>query len=332
MPPRVRRTDSGLIVPEGDLSMDAIRRLATAPEVPGPMELTPSEQFRRLPPDVQKVALVFARRLTDEKPEVVLEAAQFMEIYPDVLPYLFTGELAQKLMHQMKNVLAGLRGEIWSVGNTLGSSSTPEQKVAQLRKKGENGKDTIESMQEYAGLFHNFMSSMEAVLYQKQEPLRTVNREGVERILHEAVGVTNLSIPESFMAGYRISVADELPSVEVNQRKLMLVLANVLTNAQHANTTANPDKPTKGVIDVTVDTVERDGRRYVRALIKDTGTGIDESDDKIGTLGHTTKPFGVGFGVAGSRMMLREIGGTLTLRNRTDSVKGAEAEILIPAA
>lgn len=110
--------------------------------------------------------------------------------------------------------------------------------------------------------------------------------------------------------------------------RLVQVLVNLLRNAVDAlESTTDP------LIVVSASESVRDGRRWVSVAISDNGPGIDAA-----VLPRLFQPFastrldsrGTGLGLAVSEGIVREHGGVLLARNRTDG-RGAVFEIMLPA-
>ncbi|MBY6261180.1 sensor histidine kinase [Azospirillum sp. 412522] len=116
------------------------------------------------------------------------------------------------------------------------------------------------------------------------------------------------------------------PSVRGSRVGLQQVLINLVTNGLHAMAEAGG---TRRELTVAVDG-SCDGTQ-VRVTVRDRGKGIDE-----GSLAHlfdpffTTRPDGMGMGLAICRSTIESCGGTLTAYNHAEG--GAVFEFTIPAA
>ncbi|MFG0286255.1 MAG: sensor histidine kinase [Phycisphaerales bacterium JB039] len=118
--------------------------------------------------------------------------------------------------------------------------------------------------------------------------------------------------------------------VECDGDRILQVLVNLIRNAADAFAAAGR---ATGVVTVGASTVRREHTDWVSVTISDNGPGIDS--EIISTL---FEPFvttrldsrGAGLGLAVSDGIIREHGGLLMARNRTDG-SGAVFEILLPA-
>jgi len=146
----------------------------------------------------------------------------------------------------------------------------------------------------------------------------------VNEVIREALGFVH-----DELQGRRISVQAELttglPPVLGHRGQLQQVILNIVTNAAEA------------MQDVT------DGPRVLRlrsagskpgdvlVTIEDSGVGIDPKDfDRIFDAFYTTKPNGMGMGLAICRSIVESHGGRL--RVSPSSPRGAIFHMLLPAA
>jgi signal transduction histidine kinase len=113
------------------------------------------------------------------------------------------------------------------------------------------------------------------------------------------------------------------PRIAAAKTELQQVLINLLTNAMQAmsHTQAGDRKVTISAAPAA------DG--FVRILVKDSGPGIETKDiEKLFVPFYTTKPHGVGIGLAICRSTIEARGGQI---NATSHADGAMCEILLPA-
>jgi C4-dicarboxylate-specific signal transduction histidine kinase len=102
----------------------------------------------------------------------------------------------------------------------------------------------------------------------------------------------------------------EIPLAKGDGVQLQQVLMNLLLNAADAMHDLPP-----GERRITVST-RRHERGGVQVCVDDSGAGVPESQwEEIFTAFHTTKPGGMGLGLAVSRTIVHAHGGTLSVRN-----------------
>ena len=115
------------------------------------------------------------------------------------------------------------------------------------------------------------------------------------------------------------------PTVFVDRHKILQILGNLLSNAKYA--CDGSTKKDKKVV-VRVETLPGN---FVRMEVTDNGMGISKENlGRIFTQGFTTRREGHGFGLHGSALSAREIGGTLTVASDGPG-EGATFTLEIPA-
>jgi signal transduction histidine kinase/CheY-like chemotaxis protein len=126
-----------------------------------------------------------------------------------------------------------------------------------------------------------------------------------------------------------ISFPEDLPPARVDPNQLELAILNLAINARDA-------MPRGGRLSITADAKPdgfEPGERFVRILVKDSGTGMDEH-----TLARAVEPFfstkgigkGTGLGLSMVHGLAAQLGGSLDLHSSPG--KGTTAEIRLPVA
>ncbi|HEY3864449.1 MAG TPA: PAS domain-containing sensor histidine kinase [Verrucomicrobiae bacterium] len=115
-------------------------------------------------------------------------------------------------------------------------------------------------------------------------------------------------------------------ALNVDRRKFMLILVNLITNARDS-VLAKEDR--KKEITVRGELLQEG---YVRVDVIDNGVGIPpENLDRIFARGFTTKKLGHGFGLHSSALAARDLGGSLTAQSGGPD-RGAIFTVKIPQA
>ena len=123
----------------------------------------------------------------------------------------------------------------------------------------------------------------------------------------------------------RTQLMSELSYVYGNKGQLQEVVSNLLVNAVEAMTTKSDRNRV-----LRVRTELRD-RKAVAVVVQDSGPGIDKDRlDSIFTPFVSTKTYGMGLGLAISRMIIDYHGGKLTALS--DGKDGASFEFVLPIA
>ena len=115
------------------------------------------------------------------------------------------------------------------------------------------------------------------------------------------------------------ALESELPKIQMDRKKIMQVLWNLILNARDA-------MPQGGRMVITTRRVEE---AMVEITVDDTGGGLGTQDpESLFRPFYTTKPEGMGLGLAISRKIVEKHGGSLTLENRPEG--GARARVRLP--
>ena len=122
----------------------------------------------------------------------------------------------------------------------------------------------------------------------------------------------------------RLDLAEPLPTVHGDRVHLQQVLLNLILNGLDAmHETPEADR-------ILVLQTARDGAAAVRMVVRDAGPGIDPASlDHIFDAFQTTKPGGLGMGLAIARSIVEAHGGTLRAENHGDG--GAAFIVRLPA-
>lgn len=148
-------------------------------------------------------------------------------------------------------------------------------------------------------------------------PVDGLSRQGVDlQALVRDVVVAHTQIAQD--AGVRIK-AQLLPlSLEVDRRKIRQILDNLVQNAIEASPSG-----------CQIQVVMSQDAGHLRLDVLDEGSGLaDEIRGRLFVLGNTTKPTGSGIGLAVSRAIALQHGGSLELEDRTEG--GCRARVSLP--
>jgi signal transduction histidine kinase len=129
-----------------------------------------------------------------------------------------------------------------------------------------------------------------------------------------------------------VQIQNQVPAdvaLECDPDRMMQVLVNLIRNAVDAVRT----NPADASVVIATERSDKDGRHWISLTFTDTGPGIDPS-----VLPHLFEPFvstrldsrGTGLGLAVAEGIVREHGGVILARNRTDR-PGAIFEVVLPA-
>jgi two-component system sensor histidine kinase DctS len=218
------------------------------------------------------------------------------------------GEMASTLAHELNQPLAAIASYSAGCLNKLESGRHTEAELTSVLRK-------INAQSQRAGKIirrvHDFIRRREP----RREPC------AVAEVVDEAV---TLFEPQAKKHGVRIAchLQGGLPEVSADPTMLEQVMINLLRNAVEAMVETPEDARR---IDVSV---RRDGDRIV-VRVSDNGPGIPpESMEMLFTPFFTTKPDGMGMGMAICRSIIEFHHGRLDARNSEDG--GAEISFFLP--
>lgn len=233
------------------------------------------------------------------------------------------GMMSAGISHELNTPLTVLKGLVEKIAAEPGRPARPEDAALMLRVVGR-----LERLGESLLDFARARPSVAA-----PTPLRPM--------VGEAITLVRL---DRELAG--VSLINEIPAdltLECDADRMLQVLVNLIRNAADAFAGAgrqagrlDSDRAgggAGGAVTIEAATIQRDGAEWVSLTIADDGPGIDPA--VISTL---FEPFvttrldsrGTGMGLAVAEGIVREHGGLLMARNRTDG-PGAVFEILLPA-
>ncbi|MBT0652285.1 ATP-binding protein [Geomobilimonas luticola] len=121
----------------------------------------------------------------------------------------------------------------------------------------------------------------------------------------------------------RLELQEDLPPVYVDGKQIQQVLLNLILNAVQA-------MPAGGLLTITSQLAEQDGKRWVRVSIADTGQGIPPLIlGKIFTPFFTTKAQGTGLGLAICHKLVTQHQGTIAVTS--EDGRGTVFTVSLPA-
>jgi len=125
-------------------------------------------------------------------------------------------------------------------------------------------------------------------------------------------------------AEIKMMLQPRLPAVSGDPISLRRILENLTVNAVESL------EGKVGRVDLTTETLERDGERRVRITVADTGRGMSkEETGRIFTDFYTTKEGGTGLGLSIVRRLVMDLGGSVTVESEPG--KGTRIMVDIPS-
>ncbi len=154
----------------------------------------------------------------------------------------------------------------------------------------------------------------------------------IQSILSDSLDLTETQIRKDGI-DLKVDLPRNIPIIKVCGHQIQQVFLNIISNARYALNQKFPHAHENKIIDIKGDTVATNGKKYVRMVFCDRGTGIPSD-----ILGRICDPFfsnkplgeGTGLGLSISQSIIKDHGGNLYF----DSVEGEYAKVIIelPAA
>jgi len=219
------------------------------------------------------------------------------------------GELAAKLAHEILNPLAGMKAAVQLLGMQADAGELEacnlRSATAALEKEATRIEQLIRRLIDYARPL-----APETQAYPLRELLQSV-----ERAVQSQLGAP--------LWQFRIVEEGDIPPLEIDPLLMTQVFVNLFRNAAEA-------MPDGGTITARVFLAEVRGRNEVQIEVQDEGSGLSEEQlSWLFTPFRSTKAHGHGLGLATSRNIVIEHGGTLDACNRSDR-PGACFRVSIP--
>jgi signal transduction histidine kinase len=214
------------------------------------------------------------------------------------------GRIAATLAHEIRNPLTSVKLNI--------------QKLMQTEGMGEEEKEHLSISQEGIGQMEKFVKEM--LNFTRVSELN-LERFSMVQIIEEAIKMLKSSMEEKRVVLERTYV-ENLPMVLVDGDKLKQVFLNVLRNAVEAVGAG-------GRLGLNLSLAGERGVRQINVRISDSGCGIPEKDwENIFEPFYTTKPSGIGLGLANARKIIEQHRGSIRVVKKRG--KGTCFEIQIP--
>jgi signal transduction histidine kinase len=144
----------------------------------------------------------------------------------------------------------------------------------------------------------------------------------INDLILEVVGLTRAEA-EGHRAALETELSSELPPVPGDHIQLQQVILNLVLNALEATDAGDAARRK-----VEVETA-REGATDIRVTVRDAGKGLDPQDlEKVFGAFYTTKPHGMGMGLAISRSIIQAHGGRLWAT--PNAPRGAAFHVTLP--
>ena len=237
----------------------------------------------------------------------VTERVGELEFQRRVDRFASVGELSAVIAHEIRNPLTGIRTTIQYVGRKLDAKSSLKTDLDDAIKE-------LDRIEQFTTDLLQFTSPKSLQL----------EEQGITPILSKVLDNLSLQFGESEIT-LRRDLAEDLPRIPLDADAIQQVFLNLILNAIDA-------MPDGGQLRVTTSSRRYRSRQAVEVAFHDTGCGIQEDNlDKIFDPFFTTRPNGTGLGLSISLQILREHGGRVNVRNRSQGGTTFRLSFPVPA-
>ena len=270
-----------------------------------------------LVPGVSLLAEVFAslhaRQSTERRKQAAeVEAAQWRERLAHLVRVHTAGEMSAALAHEITQPLGAIENYALAARRRMGKTSPDLARVADLV-------DKVIGQATRAG---DVVTRMRGMVQRHELEPKEID---IARAVRECVDMVKTDC-ELRDIRIELKAAGALPVVVVDEIHLQQVILNLLRNAMEA-----VELPQPGVVRLITIEVGRHGADAVSVRVADRGAGIAEGDlERVFESFYSTKPSGLGVGLAICRRLIEAHGGALWASHNPGG--GAVFQFTLPVA
>ncbi len=218
------------------------------------------------------------------------------------------GELAAGVAHEINNPINGIINYAQLLLNKCAADGRVNDLAQRINKEGRRIADIVRGLLSFA---RN----------------RTEEKQlaAIADILADALDLTKYQMGKEGIE-LHVALPPGLPPVFANAQQIQQVFMNVISNARYALNQKYPGPEGDKILEISGDAAEVDGRRRVRVVFLDHGTGIAAAVlPKIMEPFFSTKQTGTGLGLSISHGIIGDHGGRILV----ESVEGRFTKVII---
>jgi len=190
------------------------------------------------------------------------------------------GELAAGVAHEINNPITGIIGYAEILSDSLNEKGQDAKIPNSIIKEAERVAEIVKNLLYFAR-------------YRKEEHSPAY----IKDILSDTFGLVERQIIKDNIK-FSVEVPADLPKIKVRSKELQQVFLNLISNARYALNQKYPKLNEDKFLEVKCETIEIEGRNYVRTTFYDSGIGIPANIlNRITDPFFSTKPSGEGTGL-----------------------------------
>jgi len=202
------------------------------------------------------------------------------------------GEMAAGVAHEIKNPISGIVFAMNSIVRETNDKDPRKEIFEEVVKQANKVEQNLESLLSFA---------RHSRLEQSPTDLNAI----IERIL-----LFIRQQPDARVIITETDLAQDLPIILIDSKQIEQVILNLVINAIQA-------MPEGGTLTIT--TMKSATSRHIRILVKDTGVGIpNDKKERIFEPFYTTKPSGIGLGLALCREIVLRHDGEIDVESKPE--------------
>jgi PAS domain S-box-containing protein len=256
-----------------------------------------------------RLVIEVSRDITDRK-QAEEQSRKHLAELAHVMRLTTMGEMASGMAHELNQPLTAIATYAGACVNTLQQAPSP------VVDKATDILDRIEQQAIRAGrIIHRLRSFVS-----RTSPARVAR--DMNEIVREVLVLAGAELRANRIS-VRLDLDDSIPKVLVDAIQIQQVLLNLVKNAREAMSGESDDRR-----ELTIETGVA-GSNTVEVAVRDSGTGVrPENADQVFDAFFTTKPDGMGMGLAISRSIAEAHGGRLSFTPNSD--RGCTFRFAVP--
>ncbi len=237
--------------------------------------------------------------------EDITESVGELEFQRRLDRFASIGNLSAVIAHEIRNPLTGIRTTIQFVGSKIKGA---------LREDLDDVIKELDRIEQF---------TTDLLQFARPKTLERISGD-VNQVIEKVLDTFEAQLASSAVQ-VKKDLTPDLPGIPMDPDAMHQVLLNIIRNSLDA-------MPEGGSLRLVTSSRRYRSRTAVELAVSDTGCGIAEDNlDRIFDPFFTTKPSGTGLGLSISLQLVREQGGRITVRNRSQGGVTFRLSFPVPA-